>query len=120
LQKKSDLFAEDKKWLTKAQLHSGSQINVLRSDNGGECVSNAFKALDNENSMTHQTTVPNTPQQNGVAERLNRALVEIARTMMRHKDVDQNLWADAIKTAVYIKSHVTSRAPPVDKTQFEQ
>jgi len=63
--------------------------------------------------------VPDTPQQNGVAERLNRALVEIARTMMRHKDVDQDLWADAIKTAVYIKNRVTSRALPVRKTPHE-
>jgi len=37
----------------------------------------------------------------------------MARTMMRHKDVDQDLWADAIKTAVYIKNRVTSRALPV-------
>jgi len=39
--------------------------------------------------------------------------------MMRHKDVDQDLWADAIKTAVYIKNRVTSRALPVGKTPFE-
>ena len=52
--------------------------------------------------------MPDTPQQNVVAERLNRVLVEMARTMMQHKDVDQDLWADAIKTAVYIKNRVTS------------
>jgi len=119
LHKKSDLLAEYKKWLTKAQLHTGSKIMVLRSDNGGEYVSNAFKALHDENGTTHQTTVPDTPQQNGVAERLNRVLVEMARTMLRHKDVDQDLWADAIKTAVYIKNRVTSRALPVGKTPHE-
>jgi len=43
----------------------------------------------------------------------------MARTMMRHKDVDQDLWADAIKTAVYIENRVTSRALPVGKTPFE-
>jgi len=119
LQKKSDLLSEYKKWLTKAQLHTGTKIKVLSSDNGGEYVSNAFKALHDENGTTHQTTVPDTPQQNGVAERLNRVLVEMARTMMRHKDVDQDLWADAIKTAVYIKNRVTSRALPVGKTPFK-
>jgi len=45
--------------------------------------------------------------------------VEMARTMMRQKDVDQDLWADAIKTAVYVKNRVTSRALPVGKTPFE-
>jgi len=92
---------------------------VLRSDNGGEYVSSAFKALHEENGTTHHTTVPDTSQQNGVAERLNRVLVELARTMLRHKDVDQDLWADAIKTAVYIKNRVTSRALPVGKTPHE-
>jgi len=119
LQKKSDLLSEYKKWLTKAQLHTGTKIKILRSDNGGEYVSNAFKALYDENGTTHQTTMPDTPQQNGVAERLNRVLVEMARTMMRHKDVDQDLWADAITMAVYIKNRATSRAFPVGKTPFE-
>jgi len=119
LQKKSDLLSECKKWLTKAQLHTGTKIKIMRSDNGGKYVSNAFKALHDENGTTPQTTVPDTPQQNGVAERLNRVLVEMARTMMQHKDVNQDLWADAIKTAVYIKNRVTSRALPVGKTPFE-
>jgi len=93
-------------------------IKILRPDNGCEYVSNAFKALHDENGTTHQTTVPDTPQQNGAAERLNRVLVEMARTMMRHNDVDQDLWADAIETAVYIKNRVTSRELPVGKTPF--
>ena len=114
LRKKSNLLAEYKKWLTKEQLHTGNK--VLRSDNDGEYVSSAFKALHNENGTMHQTTVPDTPQQNGVAERLNRGLVEMARTMMRHKDVDQDLWPDTIKTAVYITNRITSRALPVGKT----
>jgi len=100
LQKKSDLLSEYKKWLTKAQLRTGTKIEILRSDNGGEYVSNAFEALHDENGTTHLTTVPDTSQQNGVAERLNRVFVEMARTMMRHKDVDQDLCADAIKTAL--------------------
>jgi len=45
LQKKSDLLSEYKKWLTKAQLHTGTKIKILRSDNGGEYVSTALKAL---------------------------------------------------------------------------
>jgi len=66
LQKNSDLLSEYKKWLTKAQLHTGTKIKISRSDNGGEYVSNAFKALHDENGTTHQTTVPDTPQQNGL------------------------------------------------------
>ena len=118
LQKKSDLLPEYKKWVTKAQLHTGTKIKILRCDNGVEYVLNTLKAPRVENGKTHQTTVPDTPQQNGVAERLNRVLVEMALTMMRHKNVDQDLWADAIETAVYIKNRVTSRELPVGKTPF--
>jgi len=119
LQNKSDLLSVYKKWLTKAQLHTGTKIKILRSDNGGEHVSNAFEALHEKNGTTHETTVTDTPQKKGVAERLNRVLVEMARTMMRHKDFDQNLCVDAIKTAVFIKNRVTSRALPVGKTPFD-
>jgi len=119
LHEKSDLLGEYKKWLTKSQLHTGNKIKVLRSDNCGEYVSSAFKALHDENVTTQQTMVPDAPQKNGVAERLNRVLLEMARTMMQHKDVDQDLWADAIKTAVYIKNRVTSRELPVGKTSLE-
>jgi len=52
LQKKSDLLSAYKKWLTKAQLHTGTKIKILHSDNGGEYVSNAFKAIHDENGTT--------------------------------------------------------------------
>jgi len=64
LHKNSDLLAEYKKWLTKAQLHTGKKIILLRSNHGGEYVSSEIKALHNENGTTHQTTVPDTTQQN--------------------------------------------------------
>jgi len=119
LRKKSDLLSEYKKWLTKAQLHTGTNIKSLRSEKGGEYVSNAFTALHDEYGTEHHTTVPDTPQRNGVAERLNRGLVQMERTMMGYKDVDQDRWADAIKTAVYIKNRLSYRALPVSKTPFE-
>jgi len=87
LQKKSDQLSEYEKWLKKAQLHTGIKIKILRSDNGGEHVSNTFKARHHENGTANQTTGPDTPEQNGLAERLNRGLVEMARTIMRQKDV---------------------------------
>jgi len=64
LHKKSNLLVKYKKCLTRAQLHTGNKIKVLRSDKGGEYVSSAFKALHDEKGTTHQTTVPDTPQQN--------------------------------------------------------
>ena len=113
--KMSDLPAEYEKWLTKVHLHTGNNNKVLRSDNGGEYVSTTVEALHVENSTTHQTTVPDMPQQNGVSKRLNRVLVEMTRIMLRHKDADQDLWADAIKPAVHMKNLGTSRVLSVSK-----
>jgi len=119
LDKNSICSLSEKNSLTRAQLHTGTKIEILRSKNGGEYVSNAFKAVHDENGTAHQTTVPDTPQQNEVAERLNRVLVEMARTLVRYKKFDPSLWADAIKTAVYIKNRFSSRALPVSKMPFE-
>jgi len=85
LRKKSDLLSEYKKWLTKAQLHTATNIKSVRSEKGGEYVSNAFTVLHDEYGTEHHTTV-----RNGVAERLNRGLVQMERTRMGYKDVDQD------------------------------
>lgn len=119
LKAKSETFSRYKEWMLKAEVHVGSKLGVLRSDGGGEYISNQGKDFHAERGITHQTTVADTPQQNGVAERLNRVLMEMARTMMKHKAVDDDLWADAVKTAVYIKNRLTSSALPAGKTPFE-
>jgi transposase InsO family protein len=57
-------------------------IKVLRSDQGGEYTSGAFKSYCKFHGIQQQFTVPHTPQQNGVAERRNKTLVECARSML--------------------------------------
>src|SRR5690606_27533494 len=64
--------------------HYNAIVKVLRSDNGGEYTSNAFKSHLAKHGIVHQTSCPYTPQQNGVAERKNRHLMEVARSMMFH------------------------------------
>ena len=58
------------------------KIKVLRTDRGGEYQSTSFKELCDEKGIVHQLTMPYTPQQNGVAERRNRTLMEMVRSMM--------------------------------------
>ena len=58
-----------------------------------------------------------TPQQNGVAERRNRTLMEMVRSMMSYSSVPISLWGEALKTAMYILNRVPSKAVP--KTPFE-
>ncbi|GMF32142.1 unnamed protein product [Phytophthora lilii] len=65
---------------------TGKTIKRLRSDNGGEYTGRQFKVYLNRSGIKHQRAVPYTPQQNGLAERMNRSLVEMARCMLYHED----------------------------------
>jgi transposase InsO family protein len=60
----------------------GTTIKVLRSDNGTEYVNQDFGKFLSQNGIEHQTTCVNTPEQKGVAERKNRHLLEVARSLM--------------------------------------
>ena len=66
---------------------SGEPIMKLRTDNGGEYMSKDFQAYLTSKGIEHQLTIPHSPQQNGVAERLNRTLMESARAMLSHSNV---------------------------------
>lgn len=61
---------------------TGCKIKILRTDNGREYVNRKFKQILNDSGIKHQTTVPYNPQQNGLAERANRTIVERARSML--------------------------------------
>ena len=77
-------------------------IRKLRTDNGGEYMSKDLQIYLTSKGIEHQLTVPHSPQQNGVAERLNRTLMESARAMLSHANLLKKLWAEAIATAAYL------------------
>ncbi len=54
--------------------------------------------------MHHELTVPYSPEQNGVAERMNRTLMESARTMLSHAGLPDSYWAEAVASAAYIRN----------------
>ncbi|WZZ44938.1 hypothetical protein YC2023_041197 [Brassica napus] len=84
-------------------------VKVLRSDNGGEYISNAFKSHLAKHGIVHQTSCPYTPQQNGVAERKNMHLMEVSRSMMFHANVPKRFWSDAVQTACYLINRVPTK-----------
>ena len=65
-------------------------------------MSDAFLAFCKERGIQRQLTIAHTPQQNGVAERKNRSIVEMARSMLKGKGLPNSFWAEAVNTAVYI------------------
>nr|CAD1827412.1 unnamed protein product [Ananas comosus var. bracteatus] len=86
---------------------SGYQIKTLRTDRGGEFISNEFEAFCEAHGIFRQLTTSYTPQQNGVAERKNRTLVEMAKSMLKAKRLPNKFWAEAVSTA----THILNRSP---------
>ena len=104
--------------ITKLNILSEEDVKVLRSDNGGEYTSNSFAKFCTEKGISHQFTVPYCPQQNGVAERMNRTIMEGARSMLYHAKLPLEFWAEACSTAVYLHNRSPTTALK-DQTPFE-
>ncbi|KAG7556890.1 Integrase catalytic core [Arabidopsis suecica] len=95
-----------------------AKIKIFRSDNGGEYTSQAFKEHLASHGIIHQTSCPYTPQQNGVSERKNRHLMEVARSIMFHTNVPKSFWSDAVMTACYLINRTPTKILQ-DKSPFE-
>ena len=63
--------------------------------------------------------MPHSPQQNGVAERMNRTLMESARSMMDHAGLPDKYWAEAVECTAYIRNRFPTTALREKKTPFE-
>lgn len=79
---KSDVLGAFKKYKAAAETLTGRKIKALQSDNGKEYCNKEFDQFLEQNGIARRLTAPHTPQQNGLAERKNRTLVEMARCMM--------------------------------------
>ena len=88
----------------------GRQLKVLRSDNGGEYTSRQFAEYLKSEGVRHELSVPKTPQQNGVAERSNRTLMEMTRAMLSESKLPQSLWAESLSTATYLRNRSPTKA----------
>ena len=86
------------------------KLKTLRSDNGGEYLSRAFSNYLDSHGISHQLTVPYSPQQNGVAERMNRTLMNHTRSILISQKVEKKFWAEALSTVVYIRNRVTAQS----------
>jgi len=115
---KDEVAALFKEYRAAVENFCSRPIKILRSDNGGEYMSREMLAEMKEAGIIHQLTAPYTPQQNGVAERSNRTIIEMARSMLCHARLPLKFWPEAVATAVHIKNRSTHKAIP-DKTPEE-
>jgi hypothetical protein len=102
------------------------KIKVVRSDRGGEYygrhatygqIPGPFARFLQENGIVAQYSTPGEPQQNGVAERRNRTLMDMVRSMLSYSSLPVGLWMEALKTATHILNRVPSKSVP--KTPYE-
>lgn len=107
---KSECFERFKEFKALVEKEAECSMKVLRSDNGGEYTSNQFEAYLKAQGIVHQTSTPHTPQQNGVAERANRTIVEMARSMIYGQKLGLEYWAEAVSNAVYIRNRCPTSA----------
>ncbi|KAE8982608.1 hypothetical protein PR003_g16042 [Phytophthora rubi] len=85
---------------------TGRKIKRIHSDNGGEYTGRLFKEYLSKQGIRHEKTVTYTPQQNELAERMNRSLVEMARCMFYHECIDKKWWAEAVNTSAWITNRI--------------
>nr|GFC29516.1 retrovirus-related Pol polyprotein from transposon TNT 1-94 [Tanacetum cinerariifolium] len=86
----------------RVEKQSGKALKTLSTDRGGEFTSKDFDAFCDAHGIKRQLTAPYTPEQNGVAERKNRTVIEMARSMLKMKGMPDSFWAEAVAVAVQI------------------
>jgi transposase InsO family protein len=88
-------------FLRRAQNEFGLRIKKIRSDNGTEFKNSQIEGILEDEGIKHEFSSPYTPQQNGVVERKNRTLLDMARTMLDEYKTPDQFWAEPINTACY-------------------
>ena len=94
MKRKDEVLSKFKEFEAMAQNITGRKIKYLRSDNGGEYTSNAFVQYLTSKGIQHQFTIPRTPEQNGIAESMNRTLQESGRSMLHGAGLPDSFWAE--------------------------
>ncbi|KAK8936095.1 hypothetical protein KSP39_PZI012974 [Platanthera zijinensis] len=126
IKEKSESLEKFKIFKTEVEKQIGKVIKIVRSDRGGEYFGRhdasgqhkgPFARYLESCGIVAQYSMPGSPEQNGVAERRNRTLKEMMRSMMSRTNLPEFLWGEALKTAVYILNRVPSKS--VLKTPFE-
>ena len=126
IKEKSESLDKFKIFRTEVERQLGKVIKVVRSDRGGEYygkhgdagqLKGPFTKYLEDSGIVAQFTMPGSPEQNGIAERRNRTLMEMVRSMISRTNLPGFLWGEALKTALYILNHVPTKAVPL--TPFE-
>ena len=126
LHKKSETLDAFKIFKAEVEKQCEKKIKIMRSDRGGEYYGRytedgqapgPFTKFLQEHGIVAQYTMPSSPDQNGVAERRNRTLLDMVWSMLSNSNLRESLWDEALKTTMYILNQVPTKVVP--KTPFE-
>ncbi|GJS44471.1 retrotransposon protein, putative, ty1-copia subclass [Tanacetum coccineum] len=117
LKHKHEVFETFKVFKSEVENQLGKSIKALRSDRGGEYISQEFKDYLKACGIVQQLTPPYTPQYNGVSERRNHTLLDMVRSMMNLTTLLLSFWDYALESATHILNMVPTKK--VDKTPYE-
>jgi transposase InsO family protein len=110
LESKNEVFEHFRSLALRLNNEHPNFLKAIRSDNGTEFRNTSFDEFCLEHGIDQQFSAPRISQQNGVVERKNRTLVEMARTMLDEHRTPRRFWADAISIACYISNQIFLRS----------
>lgn len=117
LREKSETFGKFKEYVQMCKTMFNSKPKFIRTDRGGEYIDNDFVNYMKTEGIQYNRTAPSTPQQNGVAERKNRTLIEMARCMLIGSGMAKTFWGEAVVMANYIQNRLPWKN--IEKTPYE-
>ena len=106
---KREVFEKFKEFKASIENLSDKKIKTLQSDNGGEYTSKEFEAFCKDVGIKRELTTPYDSQRNGVAERKNRTIMEVVKTMIYDQDLPMHLWAEAARMTIYVQNKTPHR-----------
>ncbi len=121
IKKKSDALETFKDFLVESECQTGHKLKVLHTDGGGKYFSNEFTEYLKGHGIIHEKTNPDTPQENGVAECVNRTMVSMTIAMLENikSSIGHTAWPYALHHAALIKNVVPHSTLPPDMSPFE-
>lgn len=114
---KSEVTEKFKEFVQMCNTFFGRKVKCIRSDRGGEYIAGEFMRYMAKEGIQYQRTASFSPEQNGVAERKNRCLIEMGRCMLLDAGMENTYWGEAVSMANFVQNRLPAK--PIPNTPFE-
>lgn len=115
-----DVHLKVSQFIALVERQQGRQVKKITLDNGSEFINDTMSPACEKLGIYLRTTAAYTPEENGLAERSNRTIVEKARALLIEANLPIRFWAYAIRAAVYLANRTITSSLPSGKTPFEE